>query len=275
MANKTYPELNAENLPIIHFLKQIPARSRILEFGPAVGYTTRYLKEKKHCQITCIELNPEMAKIAAQYSEKMIIADIDTGEWESQVSGIFDYIIFGDVLEHLRTPANTLQKAVIFLSPKGYILTSIPNIAHNAVVMSMTKGIFEYTPFGLLDNTHVYFFTRKSMTEMFENTGLKCIEESSILKRPGETELKQCYCNQPFLAMMLLWRTDAHVYQFVCKWGNSIEHPAEIKASKKGYKFPAYKLPLLMYFDFKDYLYKRFGIRFRLLPPKKQVLNGN
>lgn len=265
---KIYPTISSiENSFIGYFFKQIVPGSRVLEFGPATGYMTKYMKEQRDCKITCIELNPEMAVSASPYAEKMIVANIDLDPWEKMLEGEFDYIILGDVLEHLRNPGNTINKALDFLAPGGNFITSIPNIGHNSIILSLKKGRFEYTQFGLLDNTHIHFFTRKSMNEMFEKNGLVCIEERSKLLRPGQTELKEHYCTNPLLSFLLFRKRDGHVYQFICKWGRKdVSRPDQ---KRKGYRYPLFYLPALFYFDLKDYLRNKYNIRFHLLPKKK------
>ncbi len=205
----------------------VTPNSRVLEFGAANGAATRYMKETLNCKVTAIELIPEMAEIGAQYAEKMIISDIDFGNWENEIEGKFDYIVFGDVLEHLRYPDLAIQKASKYLAEEGYICTSVPNLGHNAIMLSLRKGIFNYSETGLLDNTHIHFFTRNSLFSMFEKQGFSCVEENDVMVFPRRTELKEYYIKQPLFSLNILFRRDGHVFQFQCKWkktGNEIKH---------------------------------------------------
>lgn len=266
---KIYPTISSiENSFIGYFFKQIVPGSLVLEFGPATGYMTKYMKEQLSCNVTCIELNPEMAVLASPYADNMIVANIDTDPWENMLAGKFNYIILGDVLEHLRDPKNTIKKAMDFLAPNGHIITSIPNIGHNSIILALRKGRFEYTQYGLLDNTHIHFFTRKSMTEMFKENGLICIEERSRLLRPGQTELKEHYCTNPLISFFLFRNRDGHVYQFICKWGR--KNATQPNKKIRGYKYSLFKLPILFYFDLKDYLRNKYNIKFHLLPKKNK-----
>lgn len=264
---KIYPTISSiEKSFIGYFLKQIVRGSQVLEFGPATGYMTKYMKEQHGCKVTCIELNPEMAVLASPYAEKMIIANIDTDPWEKELDGKFDYIVFGDVLEHLRNPENTIKKAMSFLAPKGHFITSIPNIGHNAIILALRNGKFQYSEYGLLDNTHIHFFTRKSMNNMFNNNGLTCVEEKSTLLRPGQTELKECYCTNPLLSLLLFWKQDGHVYQFICKWEQKENSNPDKKI--KYHRNSVFSLPMALYFDLKDYLRNKYNIKFHILPKK-------
>ena len=86
--------------------------SNILEFGCAEGRMTRYLRDEKNCKVFIIEIDHTAFDVAIQFAEDGICSDIDTGEWENYYSGKkFDYIIFADVLEHLRNPEGTLSAA--------------------------------------------------------------------------------------------------------------------------------------------------------------------
>ncbi|MBN2660448.1 MAG: class I SAM-dependent methyltransferase, partial [Tannerellaceae bacterium] len=199
-------------------LSWVTPGSSVLELGSAMGYMTRYMKEELDCKVTGVEISAEMAKHAARYADQMIVGNLDTDPWDESIEGPFDYVVMGDVLEHLRNPQKTLQKAVRLLKPTGYILSSVPNISHNAVLLGLLKGEFDYQSYGLLDDTHVHFFTRKSMFELFNGCGLVCQDENSNLMRPDATELKKYY-GFNLQSILLIRRPDAHVYQFVNKWG--------------------------------------------------------
>jgi len=203
--------------------------AKVLEFGSATGYATRYMTEKFNCEVTCIEINPEMAEIGKRYAKKMIVGDVEVYEWENELDNNFDFIIFADVLEHLRNPQKVISRVKKFLKEDGYILTSIPNIGHNAIIMNLKKGIFDYTETGLLDNTHIHLFTRKSITEMFESNKLYCAAEEDKIIRPCNTEFQRYYIQDPLLALSLIGKKDGHIYRYVQKW--SLKQP-EIHSTK-------------------------------------------
>lgn len=203
-----------DNCPVI--LNWITPNSRVLEFGPAFGYVTRYLKEVLNCSVVGVELNPDMAIEAGKYSEKMIIANLDDDQWDIEIEGRFDYILFMDVLEHLKKPQKVLMKAVKF---GGCVLTSIPNIGHSSIFLSLLDREFEYKQLGLLDDTHIHFFTRKSIERMMDLCQMKCSDENSnILLYPSLTEFKKYYITHPFVAWSIIRTIDSSVYQFVNKW---------------------------------------------------------
>jgi len=198
-------------------LRRINPGSHILEFGPATGYMTRYMKEELGCTISCIEIDRQAAKLAEKYCERMIIADIDDLDWEKKfLENSFDHIIFADVLEHLRDPWAALVNSVPYLKKDGTMLTSIPNIGHNAIIMELFQGRFDYQQLGLLDITHLRFFTRKGILDLLEKADLCPVEWLAVINVPECTEFQQNYESFPdTIQRYLRKRDDAHIYQFV------------------------------------------------------------
>jgi len=152
-------------------LNLIGNNKRVIDFGCATGYFAQFLKQKG-CYVVGVELNPEAAKIAEHHCDQVLVADLDfTPIPEILRDQKFEVAVFGDVLEHLRDPWRVLEEVRQILQPDGYVVASIPNIAHGAVRLSLLQGHFEYADLGLLDNTHLRFFTRKTVQELFERAG--------------------------------------------------------------------------------------------------------
>lgn len=192
--------------------------SRVLEFGPGTGFATRYMQQALHCSVTCIEFAAEAADKARPFAEKMIVADIESDGWEQHLDGSFDFVVFGDVLEHLRDPRRAVERALRLLSKDGSVLTSVPNIGHNAILLNLRKGRFTYNEFGLLDNTHVHFFTRSSLSDLFNSLGLFAVSSNDNIARPCLTEFSAHYSSQPLFSLFILRNRDGHVYQFITEW---------------------------------------------------------
>lgn len=204
-------------------LSWVAPGSRVLEFGPAYGYMTRYLKEELDCRVVGIEFNPDMASHAGRFAERMIVADIERDPWEGQVEGPFDYLLFADVLEHLRQPVRVLQKALRFGS---CVLTSIPNIGYSAVLLGLLDGDFTYRELGIMDNTHLQFFTRSSLGEMMSACGLTCRDgRDLVLPQPSCTEMRKYYLEHPWAMWSIIRAPDSDVYQFINKWEKRPESP--------------------------------------------------
>ena len=152
-------------------LSFIGTNKLVIDFGCASGYLAQLLT-KKGCIVTGIEINPEAAKLAEQYCQQVIVADLDfVSLQEILPNQHFDVAIFGDVLEHLRNPWQVLKEAKTILNPDGYVVASIPNIAHGSIRLALLLGKFEYSELGILDNTHLRFFTRKTVNDLFDKSG--------------------------------------------------------------------------------------------------------
>lgn len=150
----------------------VPPRSRVLEFGCATGYMSEVLASRRGCSVVGIELAPAAAEIARGRCEKVVVGDAETLDLREALGGDrFDAILFADVLEHLRDPAALLRAVQPFLAQGGGIIASIPNIAHGSVRLALLRGEFRYRDLGLLDSTHLRFFTRETIQDLFEENG--------------------------------------------------------------------------------------------------------
>lgn len=125
--------------------------------------------EYPNAKIYGTEINKHAARIAACFFS------VQTGNIEDHALDFgdekFDYIIFGDVLEHLHDPTGTILYCKELLKKDGHILASIPNLMHYSVMKDLLNGNFTYTDTGLLDRTHIHFFTYKEIIKMFESAG--------------------------------------------------------------------------------------------------------
>lgn len=154
----------------------------ILEIGCDCGANLLYLGNRfPEARLYGAEINPMAAKIASMVGT-ITVADIEQKNLEFQ-SIKFDYIIFGDVLEHLRDPEGTLEYCKKLLKDDGRIITSIPNLMHFTVMMELLRGNFTYEDVGLLDRTHIHLFTYNEIIRMFERTGYK-IEKIGYVTHP-------------------------------------------------------------------------------------------
>ena len=199
-------------------LQNIKSNSKVLEFGPAYGRMTKYMKENLKCKVQIIENDPDAYKISKQYAEKGFHENINDFLWEKYCKKkLFDYIIFADVLEHLQDPILVLEKAVLLLKDDGCILISVPNIAHSAVIINLINNKFEYKNTGLLDKTHIKFFTYSSLMEMLDYCSLFPVIEDGTTCIPEYTEFKNNYNDINGNTDILENRKYANIYQFVFK----------------------------------------------------------
>ena len=163
--------LEDKNSTVFKQLDFIGFDKKVLEFGCSTGYVSKILKERG-CAVTGIEIDEEAAKTAEAYCERVIVGDIETIDYNKQLSNEkFDVALFGDILEHLKNPKTILLKVKDFLKEKGYIVISIPNIAHWSTRLDLLCGKFDYQELGILDDTHLRFFTKISIINLLESCG--------------------------------------------------------------------------------------------------------
>jgi 2-polyprenyl-3-methyl-5-hydroxy-6-metoxy-1,4-benzoquinol methylase len=155
-----------------YLLAQVAPGSTVLELGPASGYMTKVLAAKG-CRVDAIEINPRDAAKAAPYCRKLIVGSIEEAASFAELSGPYQVALMADVLEHLRAPEKTLSAVRQRLAPNGAALVSLPNIAYWKMRLDLLRGRFEYTDTGLLDRTHLRFFTLKTAKEMFAQAGFR------------------------------------------------------------------------------------------------------
>lgn len=200
-------------------INEITDHSCILEFGPASGRLTKYLKEKKHCNMYIVELDSEAAAIASKYAEQTVIGDIENYEWLKKFQDTrFDYILFADVLEHLYHPQQVLEKCKQLLKPNGYIMVSLPNIAHNSIIIDLLLDRFRYQNTGLLDNTHIRFWTMENIDKMFSELQLYIDLKTATYTQVGFNEIANSYGDIHNISPSALkTRRRGEVYQYVYK----------------------------------------------------------
>ena len=188
----------------------------VLELGCATGYVSRIL-EQRGCRVVGIERNPEAAAQARQGGIEVIEADLDGIDYAHALGGRrFDVALCGDVLEHLREPGRALRGLRPLLGSQGYVVASIPNVVHASVLAEMLGGRFPYRPGGLLDDTHLRFFTRDSIYECFEGAGFVIDHLERLVLEPSETEFRTDLVGLPEpVTRALLGGEESRTYQFI------------------------------------------------------------
>lgn len=202
--------------------EEVKESSKVLDVGCATGYMARELI-KKNCKVWGIEQNMEAAEEARKYCEDIFLVDLDSLHprgIHSATPGVFlkslpfkknffDYILVLDVIEHLKEPLSVLgmlklhlrkesriipspqgstpQTPGVSLSP-GKIIISTPNIAHISVRLNLFFGRFDYEKMGIMDETHIRFFTKKTLLELINKAGL-VLEKLSFTADFGQLPL--------------------------------------------------------------------------------------
>ena len=144
---------------------------RILEIGCACGATLREIgMQNPTAKLYGVELNESAAAIAAPFA-KILSMNVEKLEL-TDIPERFDYIIMGDVIEHLLDPWAAVQNMRELLVPGGAIIASIPNVAHISNLYNTLNGLWTYQDMGLLDRTHFRFFTKYEIVKLFKDAGL-------------------------------------------------------------------------------------------------------
>jgi 2-polyprenyl-3-methyl-5-hydroxy-6-metoxy-1,4-benzoquinol methylase len=152
-------------------IRMVGRGHRVLEVGCSVGHVTEHLVANGNT-VVGIEIDPDAADEARRFATAVHVADLDRTPLDELVDGPFDVVVFGDVLEHLRDPSSALDAACRVLADDGHIVVSIPNVAHADVRLMLLEGRWEYQEHGLLDDTHLRFFTREGLRSMLARSGL-------------------------------------------------------------------------------------------------------
>jgi SAM-dependent methyltransferase len=179
---------------------------------------SEYLNGRKGCRVTGVELNPEAARLARAHCEAVVVGDVED-QALSRVQGPFDVVLFADVLEHLRAPARVLQQVHGLLKPEGYAVVSLPNVANWQVRLQLVRGRFEYTPEGLLDESHLRFFTYASAVRFFDGCGFGVERFELVYRFPRHWRLAGFYRRWDRQINRLVRRhlRDLVGYQFIFK----------------------------------------------------------
>jgi len=174
--------------PRHELVKHIPLDCRnVLEVGCGLGLTGEMIKNELGCQVFGIDVSDDAIEHAREKNCYTALACVNIEEDDSPFdSQAFDCILYPDVLEHLVDPWSLLAKHTTLLNPGGTIIASIPNVRHfSALFPLLFRGKWQYQEMGILDSSHLRFFTRHSIIELFEKSNLEiaCLENKLLAKK--------------------------------------------------------------------------------------------
>ena len=206
---------DAPNNAHAFMLRMVGWNKRVLELGAASGHMTAALGTQS-CRVTAVEYDAEAAFGLKDVAEEVIVGDLNDTSVLHSLDGRFDAIVAGDVIEHLVRPQTVLDQMVDLLAPEGRIVISLPHVAHVDVRLSLLQGKFDYRDWGLLDSTHMRFFTFKTIQELVRKAGLAIVDLQRTRIPAFETEL-QVDRNSVSTAVLdeILRDPEAETYQFV------------------------------------------------------------
>jgi len=207
-------DLSSPNDPHALAVGRVPAGTDVLDLGAADGSVAAVLK-RMNCRVWGVEIDSEAAERARQECEEVVVADLNELDLSSQFGGReFDVVLMLDVLEHLVDPAATLRAVRQVLRGSGWGVISLPNVAHISVRLSLLEGRFNYTDLGLLDRTHLHFFTAEGVEALLSEAGWGSFEVVRVTRDLGTTEI-EVESPDPRLIEQLKRDPEALTYQFV------------------------------------------------------------
>lgn len=154
---------------------------RVLELGCHTGYFSAAVTEQGNT-VEAIDIDADAIRVARQRGINATVADLDAPD-TLPGDGRFDVVVMANVLEHLRRPAHLLRDATRTVHKDGRLILSVPNVAHLSVRLGLMRGRFDYCRAGIMDETHLHFYTRASLRRLLEQSGWRVTREHASTGR--------------------------------------------------------------------------------------------
>lgn len=186
---KQTPVHEKHNEPL---LRMLPLSAiRLVEVGCSSGALAREYKRQVSpgCDYLGIEIDADYAELAKRHCDRTMVLDIEQGDdafWAAQ--GDRDCWIFGDTLEHLRDPWAVLRRIRSVIPVYGNVVVCVPNVQHWTLQAGLSTGDFRYQDSGLLDRTHLRWFTRQTLFEMFDQCGFAVENAGAVVLQDPRTD---------------------------------------------------------------------------------------
>ena len=195
----------------------ISPKARVLDLGCGSGALGQHLVQNKGCSVDGVTLNEAEAAHAAPYYSRVVVDNLETCDLLATFAGQrYDAIVCADVLEHLSRPERVLAACRELLTPNGQLLISVPNAGYCGLIAELMQGEFRYREEGLLDRTHLRFFTRQSLTRFLGEQRWAIDTIEAICCELPDSEFNVAFDSlPPAAARHLLGVPDALTYQFI------------------------------------------------------------
>ncbi len=197
----------------------IPARAKVLDIGCATGSLASALNQNKKCHVVGLEFNPQSVAICQKSGFFAEIIQYDMNNFNvndfPKYINFFDYIVCADVLEHLLQPEEILKKLKHLLQEDGKMIISLPNVAHASIKTNLLLNDFTYTKMGILDKTHLHFYTYKNIAQLLSLCDLKIIKVSSVNMPADGWQPHKISELPPDIADFILKDKHSHIMQYI------------------------------------------------------------
>lgn len=230
----------------IKLLELFSNGAEVLDIGCSSGNFGKELIRQKQCRVVGIDINESDLKIAAKHLTKVFKKDIERDSLDDL--GTFDYVLMADIIEHVIGPVPVLKKVKKLLKPGGKLIFSVPNMANIANRVELLGGRFEYTEYGMLDETHLHYYDRVELEKVLTQAGFSVEHYNNTIRDVPptilQTQLKKLglSANDTFLKMAA--SVDAITFQFigVAKPTGQVAHRTVHVHSKTPYDFVSRQL---------------------------------
>jgi methionine biosynthesis protein MetW len=219
--DRSAPDLSDARQPWSHVARRVGEGRSVLDVGCWDGALAALLRDERGCRVRGVERDAEAAARARARGLDVATADVEVPGWERALGGErFDAVVLADVVEHVRDPRALLRVVRDgLLAPGGSAVLSVPNVAHGSVRLSLLLGDFDATETGLLDETHLRFFTRRSLLSLLRDAGLRATSvdavERDVPEALARAMLARRGLSDPALVRLVTSDPDAVAYQFV------------------------------------------------------------
>ena len=211
--------LDADSGPA-RVVRIVGENKRVLEIGAGPGSITKQLTATSNCRVTAVDIDTESVKKLMPYCERAYQADLNDLAWVRVLGADskFDVVVAADVLEHVYEPLTVLSAMKELLEERGYLVISLPHVAHSVIHACLFNEDFDYNDVGLLDRTHIRFFGIKNIQKLFDDAGLKIIHAEFVVRNPEHTEFSKLWAKtSQELRDVLAGNPFGLVYQVIVK----------------------------------------------------------
>ena len=224
----------------VRALQMVGTGKRVLELGCSVGVQSRVLTEQLGCQVVGVEINASAARRAERYCTQVIVGSLDELNLEKELAGQkFDVVLCADVLEHIRAPSVLLRGLKPLLATDAQLVGLIRNFAYCGVIFELLQGNFKYRKTGLLDDSHIHFFTRESLFSILTTAGFSVdiLERATVTPNLTEFETRPVNAKQQaLLDCTIAANIESLTYHFIVKASISNLQDAELHAKNTAFE---------------------------------------